>query len=46
MIVSIILLILLIVLALTAMRRGFESWEGIDNPGYHERIHRYSAPHH
>jgi hypothetical protein len=28
------------------MRRGFESWEGIDSPYYHKRIHRYSAPHH
>jgi hypothetical protein len=46
MVTAIILLVLLIVLALTAMRWGFESRDGGDSPEWQKRINRYSAPHH
>ncbi len=42
-----ILLVLLLVLALTAMRHwGFASRDGLDSPEYEKHIHLYSSPHH
>ena len=41
-----IILGLLIVLALAAMRLGFDSRDGIESPEWEKRINRNSAPHH
>jgi hypothetical protein len=42
----IIFLVLLIVLALAAMRWGFDSRDGIESLEWEKRINRNSAPHH
>ena len=46
MVTAIILLVLLIVLARTAMRRNVESRDGVDSLEWEKRLNRYNSPHH